>query len=35
MGQDPCAVNRLACSEADAWTVDSINETGHLASLSQ
>jgi len=33
LGQEPCAVNRLTFSEADGWTVESINETAHLASL--
>jgi probable phosphoglycerate mutase len=33
IGQDPCAVNRLTFSEAEGWTVHSLNETAHLAPL--
>lgn len=33
LGQDPCAVNRLTFAESTGWTVQSINETSHLAGV--
>jgi len=34
LGQDPCAVNWLSFTNA-VWTVHSVNETAHLASMQE
>ena len=33
--QAPCAINRLSFDQESGWTVRSINETGHLASVAE